>query len=352
MKPVLSIGSQSRPWFIVAALLPFLSTGCLVFEKQTIHAVYSPQDDTLEMIFVYEGLHHEGEYGQKKGLPPNPDVMQKRLKQSQADLAALVNTKDGFYLGHPEAKISFEKMQKNPPEDAHAKALMHAIQDHVSVSKGKLFFNQDKKLSYYHYVKIQKASQFVAKGNELISEAVLRNNQPPAANAPEWEKDLRERFVQAAKKGHPWVKLEPGRLSLTLPVNQEAIVQAKKSLLHLEQIDILRDDIDSISRGENIESHLFSLRMAVQNWKFTGDFIAENNWSLAHHKDSAKFSLGVGGSEPIPAIFPWGQVNPKTAQPGNLVPYAQTLGADVWDSDATVAGVLQAFRQKHLPAQK
>ncbi len=55
-----TLTNRFRLLFVLMALLPLMSTGCLLFEKQTIHAVYHPKEDVINAVLVYEGLQVGG----------------------------------------------------------------------------------------------------------------------------------------------------------------------------------------------------------------------------------------------------------------------------------------------------
>jgi hypothetical protein len=45
-----------RPLLSVAALLVFLSAGCVEFEKQTAYFVFPKDRDEVHALFIYEGI--------------------------------------------------------------------------------------------------------------------------------------------------------------------------------------------------------------------------------------------------------------------------------------------------------
>ncbi len=333
---------KSRLGFFLVALLPFLSTGCLVFEKQTLHMAYSPKDDTINAILIYHGL----DVG---------DKLEVDLENAKQELKQLTTTNDLIYVGHPLLRFSFQEAKQRKNGNPQTEFLDQLMIEHVTLSRGVLFQTKEGQLCYSQHIKIRQASQLIKGLNKLISMDIIRNTKESKTDLkdlPEWEKDVRERVLAAAKKGHPWLQLKPGRISVTSPANREALVEIKSDMLQMNRIENLKKKIQAIRNKKQDDPGLSSLGSFVEILNLLGTFLIENDWSLDQRKDKVTLSFGVGGDEPIPLVIPVVDVPPPSGDlQKQLVGYSRKIGA-TWDNEATVAGLLMEFRKKHFSEEK
>ncbi len=229
--------------------------------------------------------------------------------------------------------------------------LANLIVEHVSLSRGKLFVDE-KKLCYSQGMKIQRAGEFVTGVNEVVSMAVIEKAERTnlsKTNLPEWKKEFRWKVLAAAKKRHQWFQLEPGRLNLTFPVNQKAVDMAKWKLFKMPMHDRLRRSLEAIRKGKDVKGNVDEIEGYLEYLEKVAWSIKLNTLSLDHRKDSVTISLGYGGKEPIPAIF---LVPGNRQKEGKFQKHLNDLAKDMedlWDENATVDNVLQAFREEQFP---
>ena len=327
------------PKIILLLILPFLCTGCLVFEKQTIHAIYDEKADVVHAVLVYEGLHVSG-------------TDKQNLKNAKFDLQDLVKDNDSFYIANPIVRIRLSEL-KNPPKlGEFDKEYADMILTHVSLTPGKMFVKDKDKLCYSQGLTIRQAKSFVAKANHLISRDIIKNakraNQGNPKQ-PEWQKELQKKILIAAQNKHAWIRLQPGRLSVTTPMNDQALANAKLSLLALDRLDEFKKRLKDTAKRKDWKTYQSMVDGQFKNQEFLGLLLKSNVISLDHRKDSATFSVGYGGTEPIPGVFPFFEDPEKlTKYDKEFQEYAKTLQEE-WDNNTTVERVLTDFRKKHLP---
>jgi hypothetical protein len=331
---------------VVTALL---LTSCLPYAKETMVIVIPPDRDEAHALLVYEGLAAWGDKPQD-------------LKDSEKAVKTYFAEKYAISLGHPMAFLPL----KDDPEEKHSaeeKQLLEFFRKHVTIEKTTFFVNGEGKLCGTQTVLIRDRSKFVEGINALLSKELGKS----ADRALEQEKkgkhvpdiELYRALHQAASdKTYAWVRLEPGRMSLTMPGSPRLYQPAKLAFLEegadMANFRLLR----RLGTGpkpppgakqpppptpEEIRQSLQALdRLAVS--------VSEAPWSLDQRRDRLTLSLGYGDGEPIRFTSPYFPREPGTRD-AELIKYVKTLDVP-FEKDGSTESAIADFLKKHAPPAK
>jgi hypothetical protein len=308
----------------VAALLPLLATGCLDIEKQTVYVVTDKDRDEVHALLVYEGLRVSA---------PNDAA----LKEAKEQLSQAIDKKLITLGGWP----FILDLGPEKGDNEEAKKLKELLGKHLTIENGNFFTNADGKLCAYQRVKVKDASKLVAAGNGFISQAILAEQPPekPAANAGDKEEE--ELLRRAARDRHAWLKLEPGRLSLTMPATPEAARRMKRDVLGVNRLEEVLKKLDPAAAEKQALA-----RQQVEELKAGASFLADNPFSFDQRRDRVIISLGVGDGEPIRLEMPTKQPREASKVDGELTDYARTLKVK-FRKGVTTESLIEEFRKEH-----
>jgi hypothetical protein len=253
---------------LIGLLVVMVSTGCsgLTVKKQTWVAAFPKDRDEVKCLLIYEDFDVFGKDA-------------KDLENAKKELKELTTGKSF----KPPLWPGWFSLEAKPTE-AEEKQFVELIRKHVQLENGKFFVNDDKQLAFWQRLTIRDAQALVKGCNELISAALgrlakeglaLDRARLSAEERRQWERwdvETLKLVEQAAKGGHSWLKLEPGRLSFTMPGSEHYFRHLKRDLMQ------------PLSSDQNA---------------FWLEWFTQNPWSVDQRKNDLTLSLGVGQHEPI-----------------------------------------------------
>ncbi|MCR9247700.1 MAG: hypothetical protein NXI31_21955 [bacterium] len=185
----------------ITKLLPLLIcltlASCLEFDAQHVTMRYDAENDRIDFLVVYEGLFYEtGSDGGdvKKALEEYDEVM----ARGQC-----------YFWSNWPLKVDVVK----PPKQTAALA------KHVSVENGKLFTDPTGQLNGYQFVRINDATEFVAKLNTML-ELLIQGAMLTGYDGHKFDRDTKELVREFLRDKQKMVRLEAGRIELHLPLSK------------------------------------------------------------------------------------------------------------------------------------
>jgi hypothetical protein len=275
-------------------LIPLcLAGGCnkLGHDKETIVAAFPPGKDEVRLLLIYEGFHV-------------PQEEKTKLGQAKDELDRLMASEREFRLGY--WPLFFNLDRRDNDNDAE-KQLVDFLRAHITIRKGAFFQSRDGALNGYQTVTIRDAQKFIAGWNERIS-AWLAEKLPEELAKPKrdddaFDKESLERLLQAARKKHTWIKLEPGRISLTLPGTQSLFERGKRESLKLPALERLHQEIATSGQGPG-SADRGAQRDAIAAIERNAIWLSQLPLSIDQRKDRLTLSLGFGDGESITMGLP------------------------------------------------
>jgi hypothetical protein len=239
----------------------------------------------VRMLLVYEGLRVRGD---------KPEDLARAKKQ----LTELFVDRQEFWLGTPELPFPFSL---RAPRDGNDKPALALLRKHVAIDRSGLFTLPDGRPCAYQTLTIRDPDKLAAALNAEISSEMAGNaRQELAKPATETTADFdREtwRLVERACRGKfDWLRVEPGRFSVTIPASPEFSRKTKAWFLGLET---LGDVEAALRRGRpKLDESADLFRLFRDTRARLGD-LADAPWSFDQRKDQFTVSLGYGGGEAI-----------------------------------------------------
>jgi hypothetical protein len=336
--------TRNHRWLgAVVALLALLNSGCLDFEKQTIMLTFPKDGKAVHALFVYEGLHVRGT--QRKDDKPLKDAMKHLGELVQGDVVIIAD---------PIARIPLKRRaaEKLPPEDER---IIKLFEKHVSVPPGLFLTSKDGKLAYCQPLTLSEPQEAIAGFNRRISEEVLKElNQQPANGQSPLDKETATLLKKSAENGYTWLRLEAGRLSVTMPGNRDFFTRLRRHAFDPRSIDQFDRNLDVLAKQQgDVKPLLKRMHDDLTQVKAIIDLLVDSPWSVDQRHDQLTLTLGWGNNEPFHLMFPTMRHATLDERDKKLFAHAKTLGATVRD-DTTVEAVLTEFQRsgKLLPKEK
>jgi hypothetical protein len=296
----------SRGWRVGLALLLLSGTGCLVFEKQTIVAVFPPGTQEVRCLLVYEGLQANSD---KKD----------DIENARKVLTEVFEKEAGFY---PLMNLPIELTIKDS-DKGEDRAFKLMLGKHMKIHKGAFFLSKEGKLCAYQTVNIHDRDKLVSGLNGLISAGMNtwsteQLKKPAKAEEPRPDDETLRLIQKASGKMYPWLRLEPGRLSLSLPATAEGARYFKADALRAEKKDLAL-------------------------W-------IDNPFSFEQRKDQITLSLGLGDGEPIRLV---GRMEepPARRQDAEVIAHARKLAVP-FKKELSVERLVAEFLASGVPERK
>jgi hypothetical protein len=192
----------------------------------------------------------------------------------------------------------------------------------------------------YQTLIVRDASKLVAAINGKISEALIAENPPESV-----DKASREMMLKAAHDKHAWLKLEPGRVSATVPMSWDMAKRSRQNALGVE-------GLAEILKGLEPPAPSAPSRQQVEQLKLAASFWADNPWSFDQRRDRVVVSLGVGDGEPIRLDCPPTNPREPTTFDAALADYAKTLPVKFRKDVITVEAIIEEFAKQHAGAKR
>ncbi len=328
--------ARRHPWWTLLALTAaLLSAGCLDFEKQTIVLVFPKEGGNIQALFVYEGLQ----------------VGDNNLKNAKEQLEELVAGK-AFYLGDPLLRIPLqaEPNEKISPE---GKRFRELLQKQLVFSRGQFIAGKDGKLAYCQPITLQEPAKILAFLNGQITQSFLKSTEAGLADPKKrghgWDEGTLKLVQKAARQGHPWLRLEPGRLRWSMPGTPGFFTTMKRELFQLDHFAQFYKDLDVLAKVDPKEPKIKfgpgPLRERTKQMERILTLVAENPWSFELQPKQMTISAGVGQGHPLTITLPTLRPAKLDQNDKELYTHAATLGVDV-RKDVTVATVIEEFKRQ------
>jgi len=270
----------SATFLVVAALS---CSGCLDFDRQTIHAIFPEGRDELHALLIYEGLHVNGKENKDTAL-------------AKQQLKELVEGKS-FFLGNH--MLRFSLVEKS--DDKSSRQLQALLYKYLSLSNGLLFLDDRSNLNGSQTVRIRNLSAFTAGLNDWIAAEFARHSEEKRANLPAddfYDLETLALIDRAVQDKHVWLKCEPGRLSFTMPASDAVIAKVKRFIVGSDALASL----DSLAR-ELVPEKLSEFRKTTSEAARNQQALAGLPWGFQQGRKRFTLSLGVGEGEPLHLAF-------------------------------------------------
>jgi hypothetical protein len=332
------MGSLPR-WLRMAAagLVAFLATGChAAFEKQTIYAAFPKDRDEIRALLVYEGIHVH----HSKNFQGDDVTLAKK------ELAGFVAEQEFCLLGG--WPLQFNLAPEMGDSDATRKE-KELLRKHLTIRNGAFYTRADGKLCAYQYLTVRDASRFVTGINGMISDSVLAEI---SSESRILDRESQEMIRRAARDGHAWLKLEPGRLRADVPMTPASVRRLKHELLEVDRLSKLREALNPDKPKPAAPGTELELWATVKGLRDAASFGDNNPWSFEQRRDRVLISLGVGDGEPLRVESPTDQQGRKpTKEDAELAGYVRTLPVK-FGKDVTVESLIEAFAKQDAGTKK
>lgn len=198
-------------------LLLLLGSACLEVDGQDLVLRVDPANDRIDVLLVHRGLFAAA----RSGIDGEP------IPRALRDLDAIATT-GRLVLWH-DRLLSFD------PSAEHAPALA-ALLAHVDIENGGLFTDPRGILCAYQFVRVRDARRFVGALDELLAAALadaMREGLDLGDGRHRFDDDSRWLLAAHRRDGERLLRIEPGRLALTLPLSPRDHAWAKTQLAKL-----------------------------------------------------------------------------------------------------------------------
>lgn len=304
-------------------------SGCLDFDRQTIHAIFPEGRDELHAVLIYEGLHVNGK--EKK----DTTLAQQQLKE-------LVEGKS-FFLGNHMLRFSLVEKSDDKP----AQQLQALLFKFLSLSNGALFLDDKSNLNGSQTVRIRNLSAFVTGLNDWIATEFARHSEEKRANLPAddfYDLETLALIDRAIQDKHVWLKIEPGRISFTMPASDEVIARVKRFIAGGDALARLHSQAQEL-----VPEKLPEFRKAASEAARDQQALAGLPWGFQQGRKRFTLSLGVGEGEPLHLVFASRSRLPTWE--GELVNFAKETQLPI-RKDVTVNSLIEKLQREVKEAGK
>jgi hypothetical protein len=303
--PPPSQSTATRVGFFLLPLLLVGNTGCLVFDHQTTVIAFPPDSREVRVLTICEGLHVQGD--------KDTD-----LTKAKEQLTSWATSGQEFYLG--PSWIMHVSLKPDGGESPDAQAQKATLRKHLLIEKPTFFLNAAGKLCLYQAVTISDRDKFAAAMNDLIGCEVAREAAAALADPArrsEWIDEETLKLMEKAAGGpFAWFDLEPGRISLSMPISPAAAIRLKG---------------------------LFPKEIPPK-------FPIDLPWSFDHRRNRITVSLGYGDGEPIRYdLDSEDQTTPQFEK--ELIDHARTVKAP-FQKGVTREGLVEEFLKAQRKGKK
>jgi hypothetical protein len=314
----------------------------VTFEKETMVVMFPPDSTEVRGLLVYEGVRVTSD--------DNMD-----LAKAKEQLTRFVNGGQEFCLG--DNWILHFDLAPDTATDEAARALRAMLRKHLVVRNGAFFLDKDGKLCGYQTVTVRDRDKFAAGLNAQTSAgmtafATQALADPKTVPRGWWDDESLRLVQQAGRMQFAWFRLEPGRISFTLPATPAAVRRLKREALNVEEIARLRNELMAPGKPagpppdarQRVDPFLANLENA------TG-LLADTPLSFDQRADRFTVALGLGGGQPIRLAVPGEPVQAHRKADEELIAHARTLKAP-FKAGLTAEGLIAAFLKGRSPDQK
>jgi hypothetical protein len=272
------------------AALALTGTGCVTFEKETMVFVFSADGKEVRALFLYEGIRVQGD----RDLD---------LKQAKEQLASFLGEKQ-FCLG--SNSFLHIDLEDEKDDNARAKALKEKFRGHLGIHNGGFFLDKQGRLCGWQTITVKDHGKLADDLNVLITarmaEVAEEELTTPKARAGLFDEVSFKLIQKACKNKHIWLRVEPGRLNLTVPMSGQSASRIKEGLFELDHVEKLQaalakpfqpkeGDTDSETRRKQWLSQQHWLAGRIHDRLA---FLRDNPVSFDQRAGRVTVSLGLG----------------------------------------------------------
>jgi hypothetical protein len=274
---------NSLPLLAVATLLAGSGCSRVTYDRQVTALAFAPTRSEVRVLLVCEGLAVSGD-------KPND------LAEAKKQLAEMFEERKQFWIGPDKPIFCFSL---RPPADKD-EPLQQLARQHIVINGADLFTLADGRLCGRQTLTIRDIRKFIEGLNDVLTTGTAENARKSLA-APPGPNDLFDaeswRLIEeACNRKHKWVRLEPGRLSVTVPASPAACRRFKADVLGLQGLQTLDTAIKNGVLQPAATSGPFSEFVRIQ--ARLGDLSAMP-WGFEQGPDHFTVSLGYGEGKPI-----------------------------------------------------
>jgi hypothetical protein len=335
-----SVGTRRGPRLaaVAVALLMLGNTGCLVFERQTLVFAFPKGGKEVRALFLYEGMRVGGD-------KPND------LASAHKQLGALAANDHFLYGGHFMIPIEIEKIDPKDTDSDQAKMFRLFLKANLKVRGEGFYLNKEGRLCFAQTVTITDAPRMLTELNAIISSEINTMTAQVLAGAQrrsEWMDDDTVKLLHKAssEKSYDWLKIEPGRISFTMPMSPAVAANLKRDLFRVKDIQALRKQVEGTVPPNS--GKRFDVRDSLLALELVATFFSEVPFSVDHRHDRVILAVGVGDGQPIRIPAPFDESVPKKgAQDEELIKFARTLKVPFKEgmtAESAVADFLKAVK--------
>jgi hypothetical protein len=309
----------------VLAALALSSGGCLVFDRQHMVLSSSPDGKEARLLLIYEGLHTSRE-------------APKAIADAKEMLTDVATSEKLALLGHPLIALPLgEDARGGPPR---VRRLLARLRRNVKIGKATFFLSDTGRLCAYQVLSTADVRGFMKDMNASFRELILESLEP---DPPYWlDKDSLARWKDGARKERDWIRYEPGRLSLTLPMTPWSCTEFRKALLNPH---ITAPQREMLERYQPLTEEARKLLIQqLHETEIIMAFLSENPVNIDQQSDRFVISLGLGDGAPIRLKLPTVPLDKKERNAGDkaLIEHARTLNVP-FRKDADIEGMIEEF---------
>lgn len=228
-------------------LLLGLSSCDIVFPDQEVHLRLDRQADTLDILLIYKGLTVPGESEEQvdKGL-----VAMERLLRGDREFMIVewpLYFEIEKWVAQSRELVQGDRQDASDAEERWMAATWLQIAPLISMQEHGLFQDDEGRLAGYQLLRIENFSQVVELLNVLASRAFLHSAEQAGWQPDDdWDPRTFELWLERARSGEPWFRMEKEGIVVDLPVTREW-GRALRRGLALEIASKKNDDADEFA---------------------------------------------------------------------------------------------------------
>jgi len=233
---------------LIALLLSLLGAGCEIqFAEEEVSLRYDESTDTLEVLLVYCGISAS-------------DDSEKNVRKAVETSQRLLSGWRAFSVPFWPGGCDLDDPDLLKDLDAESAQVLGSI----SLEEVGAFLDGAERLSGYQVLKVPAFTRALDCLNRAISRAVLAAvERGEGTICPDFDARSHELWVERARSGAPWIRLQDGLFVVDLPVTPETALKLQRNLLEELGLDRGRDDWGWLA---SVLLHLRSFSIEEEEW--------------------------------------------------------------------------------------
>jgi hypothetical protein len=260
----------------------FGGSGCtgLNYERQDIVVAFPRQKSDLRVLLVYEGLHVQGESAQD-------------LAKAKEELASLFIKRHELW-----PVLSLLRINLGPPKPKEEDGPFNAIfREHMVIDKTELFTLPNGRLGGCQWLTVHDVDRFVSRLNKTISTEYAKSAKEKENQVDDtFDLETRQLILRACLSNHEWIRIEPGRLRLSVPASRAFSSKIKAEVFGMKELSTLEA---LVQRGNLTSGEVRHARDILRQINARLGNLADMPWSFEQRSDRFIVSLGYGDGDPI-----------------------------------------------------